>query len=386
MIVVAIIPARGGSKGVPRKNLRTVGGRSLVRRAVEAALDAATIDLVVVSTDDDEIADAAGAVGARVVRRPDELSGDVASSESAVLHALDALGRDPEVTVLVQATSPFLVAEDLDRVVAPLLEDAADCAFTVTGSHMFLWSRTPDGVRGVNHEIVPRRRRQDIDPEYSETGGAYAMRTSGLRSSGHRFFGRIELVEVPSSRSMEIDTEEDLELAETLASMLDRRRSTEALPDPIGCVVFDFDGVLTDDRVVTDQNGVEAVVSSRGDGMGIAMLRDAGVPMVVLSKERNPVTTARCTKLQLEVFQAVDDKLNLLRTLLTDRGLDPATVVYVGNDVNDLACIEFVGCGVAVGDAHPEVLATSDVILSRPGGRGAVRELAELVVQRLRQA
>lgn len=155
------------------------------------------------------------------------------------------------------------------------------------------------------------------------------------------------------------------------------------LPDRVSAVVFDFDGVFTDNRVLTFQDGTEAVLCSRSDGMGIELLRGVGLPMVVISKERNPVTTARCAKLGLEVVQGVDDKVPAMTAWLAEHNLDPAHSIYVGNDVNDLPCMRLVGCAVAVADAHPAVLAEADVVLPEPGGNGAVRFLAEAIIARL---
>lgn len=376
-----MIPARGGSKGIPLKNLAKVGGRSLVRRAVDAALAAVHVDTVVVSTDDPAIADEATSTGALVIRRPDELSGDTASSESAVLHALDEIGGHPRVAVLVQATSPFVWPDDIDSLVAAVTDGDADCALTVCASHGFLWRRGPGGAEGVNHGVVPRQRRQELDSQFLETGGGYAMRVDGLRASGNRFFGRIEMVEVPAERSIEIDEPSDLEIARDIAWRLDRPWWRSRLPSPVGAVVFDFDGVMTDNRVTTDQHGVESVVASRSDGMGIELLREAGVPMVVISKERNPVTAARCAKLRIEAVHGIDDKVGAMTAWLERRAIDPASVIYVGNDVNDLGCMQLVGCPIAVADAHPTVLASASLVLPRAGGRGAVRELADAIVE-----
>ena len=379
---VAVIPARGGSKGIPRKNLQRVGGRSLVRRSIEAALAATKVNHVVVSTDDDEIASEARGAGATIVERPESLSGDTATSESAVLHALDHIYGDPSIVLLVQATSPFLWAGDLDRLVDAVTLGEADCAFTVTPWHGFIWSYGPAGAEGVSAGSNPRQRRQDLPPQFLETGAAYAMRVAGLRASRQRFFGRTEMVEIPAERSMEIDDPADLQLACDLAPRLDRAWLASKLPSPLGAVAFDFDGVMTDNLVTTDQEGRESIVSSRSDGMGIGMLHDAGVPMIVLSKERNPVTTARCAKIRLDVVQGVDDKVTELTRWLDERGIDPASAVYVGNDVNDLGCMGFVGCGVAVSDAHPEVLASASAVLTHAGGHGAVRELADAILAR----
>jgi len=154
----------------------------------------------------------------------------------------------------------------------------------------------------------------------------------------------------------------------------------------ISAVVFDFDGVFTDNRVLTLQDGTEAVFCSRSDGMGVEMLRNAGLPMVVISKERNPVTTARCTKLGLDVLQGVDDKVPAMTAWLTDRNLDLTDTIYVGNDVNDLPCMRLVGCAVAVADSHPSVLTEADVVLPERGGNGAVRFLADAILDRLGSA
>ena len=117
--------------------------------------------------------------------------------------------------------------------------------------------------------------------------------------------------------------------------------------------------------------------------MGVEYLQDAGIPMLVFSSEPNPVVAARARKLGLPVVQGIGigDKAARLAAYLAEKEIDPAAVVYLGNDTNDLPCFPLVGCGVAVADAHPEVLAAADIILSKPGGRGAVRELAELVLK-----
>lgn len=147
-------------------------------------------------------------------------------------------------------------------------------------------------------------------------------------------------------------------------------------------MVFDFDGVMTDDRVWVDQAGQESVAANRSDGMGIAAMRQSGISMVVLSTEPNPVVTARCQKLELPVVQGLSNKASVLKNLLQERRLDPTQVVYLGNDVNDLPCFPLVGCAVVVADAHPDALAQADIILTHTGGHGAVRELCDRILNR----
>lgn len=224
--VVAVIPARAGSKGIPGKNLRSVAGRSLVRRAVEAARRATSIDAVVVSTDGDAIAAEALDAGARVVRRPADLAGDDASSESAVLHTLDALaaaGEAPEIVVFLQATSPFTDPADLDAAVARVRDGHADSVFAAAPSHAFLWRIDDDGsASAVNHDAALRPRRQDRAPEFRETGAFYAFRSAAFQQHRHRFHGRVELVVVDGRGAIDIDDPADLALADALAPQLDQ--------------------------------------------------------------------------------------------------------------------------------------------------------------------
>jgi len=390
VVVYAIVPARSGSKGVPNKNLQPVGGVPLVVRAVHAARSARALTRVFVSTDSEPIAALARQAGAEVIDRPSDLSGDEASSESALLHALDVLQargeQEPDVVVMVQCTAPFTTAADIDGVVSLIVDGDADSAFTAARTHRFLWRVALGGAEAVNHDAAYRARRQDREPEYVETGAAYAMRTEGLRSARHRFFGTIRLFEVPAQRAFEIDDAGDLAFADALVWVLQREESERRLPEQVAALALDFDGVLTDNRVVTLEDGTEAILSDRSDGLGIERLREAGIPMVVLSKERNPVVTARCRKLSLECVQSADNKASALLAWMKAKSLDAAQVVFVGNDLNDVECLRLAGCGVAVSDAHPAACAAADIVLSRPGGHGAVRELADLVIERLRGA
>ncbi|OAH50426.1 acylneuraminate cytidylyltransferase [Microbacterium oleivorans] len=376
---IAIIPARGGSKGVPGKNVARVGGIPLVARAVRAALTSGAIDLVVVSTDDAAIADAARAAGARGVDRPADISGDQASSESALLHALDTLaaeGITPRVTAFLQATSPFIPAAALGEAVALVRDGRADSVFSARESYEFVWRRDAAGAASaLGHDAAHRPRRQDRDPHYVETGAFYVFTTDGFREARHRFFGRTGIVEVPEAAAIEIDDPAQLRTAQTLAHLLE-----PAEPLAARVVVTDFDGVHTDDSAWVDAAGTEHVRVSRSDGMGVALLRRAGVPVLILSTERNAVVRARAEKLQVEVIHGVDDKASVLRQWAADRGVDLAETAYLGNDVNDLPAMALVGWPVAVADARPEVVAAARVVLTRPGGAGAVRELADRVL------
>src|SRR4051812_40546406 len=160
---LAIIPARGGSKGVPRKNVRLVAGLPLIAWTIRAARDARRVGRIVVSTDDDEIAQVACGHGAEVVRRPAEISGDTASSESALLHTLEQLRRTedyrPELAAFLQCTSPLMLGEDIDGTIAAMVDQQADSALSVTRFFHFLWRADASGAVGVNHDKKVRQRR-----------------------------------------------------------------------------------------------------------------------------------------------------------------------------------------------------------------------------------
>jgi len=145
-------------------------------------------------------------------------------------------------------------------------------------------------------------------------------------------------------------------------------------------VVFDFDGVMTDNRVRVHESGQEAVWCHRGDGWGIARLKEAGFDVWVLSTETNPVVAARCRKLKIEAIHGCDDKPTTLQRLARERNLRPEQIAYVGNDLNDLACMRWVGWPIAVADAVPEVRALAKWVTRLPGGCGAVREVADRLV------
>jgi N-acylneuraminate cytidylyltransferase len=352
---------------------------SLVTRAVTAGLAASSIDRVVVSTDDAAIADEARRAGAEVVIRPSELSDDTATSESALLHALDVLaaeGVEPEALVFLQATSPFIEAGPLTRAVQRVLDGTADSVLAAFETYAFLWRDDEHGATGVNHDASFRPRRQDREPHFQETGAFYVLRTAGFRDARFRFFVRVAIEPVGADRAMEIDDAAELELARALAPLLDP--APRSLP--VDALVTDFDGVHTDDAAIVTADGTEAVRVSRGDGLGVERLRAAGVPMLILSKERNGVVAARGAKLRVPVLQAVDDKAAALASWLAEQGVDPARCAYVGNDVNDLSAMALVGWPVAVADAHPAVQRAARLVLRNRGGHGAVREAAELVL------
>ena len=378
MKVVAIIPARGGSKGIPSKNVYPFNGKPLICWCIEAALQAELVDQVVVSTDDAEIAGVSRAAGATVVMRPDDISTDIASSEDALIHVLEQLDKQPELTVFLQCTSPLTQSIDIDNCIQKLLDASADSAFTATESHRFLWKNC-DHAKGINHDGAERKRRQDLEKEYAENGAVYVMRTESFLQARHRFFGKTVISEMPSTRTWEIDNLEDIQVAAAL-SLLAKR--TSVLSKKVEAVVFDFDGVMTDNAVYVSEDGNESVRCNRGDGWGISRLHKAGIKMAVMSTEENPVVQARCAKLNLECFhQLGDNKIDRFTSWCSEHKLDMSNTIYVGNDENDVECLQAAGAGVVPADAHQTAKQVANIELSSSGGQGAVRELCDMILK-----
>jgi N-acylneuraminate cytidylyltransferase len=158
-----------------------------------------------------------------------------------------------------------------------------------------------------------------------------------------------------------------------------------AMPETVKMIICDFDGVVTDNLVLTDENGKETVSASRSDSMHIKTLREKGVEVMILSSEPNPVVKARAKKMGVEAIHGIgmQDKGRVMREVLEQKKVRAEEVIYIGNDLNDLPCFEIAGWSVAVADAYPEVLRAADHVLTKNGGHGAVRELCEIVLKSL---
>jgi N-acylneuraminate cytidylyltransferase len=403
--VLGVVMARGGSKGLTRKNVRPLRGHPLVAYSIASGLAAETITRVIMSTDDREIADTARAYGADVpFLRPAELALDDTPDFPVIEHALrwlaESEGYRPEVVVQLRPTTPFRPRGFVDEAVRLLLEDSTiDCVRGVTipkQTPFKMWRPREDGTMGPLLELPDiaepyNAPRQKLPVAYWQTGHVDAIRTRTILEQRTLTGRRVRPLLIEQHYCVDIDTAADFELAEQALEAksldIDFPRSTRGdrqgpreWPRDVRLVVFDFDGVFTDNRVLTLQDGTEGVLCDRSDGLGLAMLRQRGQSMVVLSTEMNPVVSARCRKLGLPYEQGLSDKGAALVKLAESRGVSLDQIIYVGNDLNDLDCMRKAGFAVAVGDAHPSALAAADWILRRPGGQGAVREFCDLLL------
>jgi YrbI family 3-deoxy-D-manno-octulosonate 8-phosphate phosphatase len=145
--------------------------------------------------------------------------------------------------------------------------------------------------------------------------------------------------------------------------------------------VYDFDGVMTDNTVLVDENGVESVRVHRADGLAVAYFKKSGIKQLILSTETNPVVQARASKLQIECIHGVGDKRDVLTEYLEHEGIDAANVLYIGNDINDLEVMKIVGKSVAPQDAHEQIKDIADIVTKAKGGYGVIRELMDMHIR-----
>jgi YrbI family 3-deoxy-D-manno-octulosonate 8-phosphate phosphatase len=370
--------------GIPRKNVTNLCGKPLIAWNIEAALASNHVEGVYVTTDNSEIASISKLYGASVIERPSKLAGDTASSEGALLHALNNLDSQallPDYLIFMQCTSPLTTTEDIDRAFTTLIEQEADSCFTASRFHHFLWRRNDNSsTSGINHDKSFRPMRQECEHQFAENGAIYVMKVDGFRRAKHRFFGKTVISLMPPERCAEIDEPIDFKIAELLLREQLKKRRCSMLPDKVLGVAFDFDGVMTDNRVWTDQAGNETVACDRSDGWGLNQLKKTDLKLVVLSTEMNPVVAARCKKLGIDCLQGLGaNKLEAFSKWCSDNNLNSSTVIFVGNDANDVECLNFAACGIVTADAYPEARSAANIILEKPGGGGAVREVCDMI-------
>jgi len=396
--VLALIPARGGSKGIPRKNIKDLGDHPLIAYSIASGLSSKLVTRTIVTTDDEEIARIARDYGAEVpFLRPEEIARDDTRDLPVFQHVLAWLQENeeyqPDVVVQLRPTSPFRSPELVDEAIQILLDNPQ--ANSVRGivpskqNPYKMWQVQDDGQMAplLDTEFIEAYNmpRQELPATFWQTGHIDAIRTQTILNDS--MSGEIVYAcQIDPWFSVDLDSLLDWEYAESRLEALGNDIVSPpgysfSIPENISLLVLDFDGVLTDDRVYVNQDGEETVAAHRGDGMGIARLKKAGVEVIILSKEKNPVVKARGNKLNVPVYQGIDDKDKKLSEIIKDKGLSAEKVVYVGNDVNDLPCFPLVGLAVAVADALPVVKDQAGLVLSKNGGYGAVREICDLITE-----
>ena len=401
--ILALIPARGGSKGIPRKNIRKFAGYPLIAWSIAAAKQAACVTRIIVSTDDEEIAAVAREYGAETpFLRPAEFAQDQTADLPVFEHALEWLEANenyqPEVVIQLRPTSPIRPKACVDSAVKILLEHAdADCVRGVVPAGQNphkMWRFAGDGqpmtplltVEGIAEPYNAPR--QILPPVYWQTGHIDAIRVSTIKEKKSLSGDVIYPLLIDPRYTVDIDTLSDWAKYETLANsgleMVMPGRGRRPLPEKIDLIISDFDGVITDNRVWVNEDGTEYVAAYRSDSIGVQLLRGIGVEVMILSSEPNRVVEARARKMGVQVIHGIGihDKGRVMREVLEEKNIRADNVIYIGNDLNDLPCFDVAGWSVAVADAYPEVIRAADFVSSKAGGHGALREVCDLILKR----
>ncbi len=219
MNIVAIIPARGGSKSIPKKNIMNFCGKPLIAWSIEQVLGSALINGIYVSTDDAEIADVSKKYGAEVIKRPTELATDTVGSEQVLVHAvnqIDKSGRQKtDIVVFLQATSPLRESSDIDNALQRFIDEDADSLFSGAVLEDFLiWGQVNGEFSSINYDYKNRGLRQNREKQYVENGSIYIFKPEVLRKQGNRLGGKIIVYEMELWKTCEIDSYEDVEICE----------------------------------------------------------------------------------------------------------------------------------------------------------------------------
>lgn len=402
--VLAVIPARGGSKGIPRKNIRDFAGYPLIAYSIAAATQSKLVTRTIVSTDNEEIAAVARQYGAETpFLRPAEFAQDNTTDLPVFQHVLSWLkeqeGYEPDVVVQLRPTSPVRPLTCVDDAVNLLLShpeadsvrgvvEADQCPYKMWLIDSSSGTMNPlIGVEGIPEAYNAPR--QKLPKAFWQIGHIDAIRPRAIIEQNSMSGKVIMPLIMDPSFTVDLDNLRDWHQGEQLVKdgglrMVDPANQRRSMPAKISLLVMDFDGVLTDNRVWVNDKGEESIAANRSDSLGLSILREkAGVECLVISKERNKVVEARCHKMQVPFMQAVDDKAAALKNVILEKKLTSSEVIYMGNDTNDLPCFPLVGYTVAPADAHPEVARQADLVLTLKGGHGAVRELCDILLSRL---
>lgn len=380
--IVAFVPARSGSKSVPLKNVREFAGKPLIYWTLLAAQLTDSIDEIYVSTDSEQIKKTVESFNlskVNVISRSAATATDTATTESAMLEFAET--RSFRTIVLIQATSPLLTHIDLTQAIEKYLTGGYDSMLSVVRQKRFLWADdNKQGASALNYDYKARPRRQDFDGFWVENGAFYITERQNLLRTRNRLNGRIGLYEMPESTYHELDQEEDWVVLESLAKT---RKSFHVarLARDIKVVVLDVDGVLTDGQVYVSDHKEQLLKFSRIDGKGIELLRKNGIDVWVVSAEDSPIVKNRCRKLGLsDAFLGVKNKLDCVKQFADNNRFLSNRICFIGDDVQDLELLKWVGFSAAPSNAVDEVKRVVSYVCRNAGGAGAVREVIDLIL------
>ena len=378
MSVIAFVPARGGSKSIPEKNIKYFCGKPLIYWNLHE-LQKSEVDEIVVATDSDNIklvVESFKFSKVKVYDRNSENSQDTSSTESVMIEYINSSDLSGSDTfMLVQATSPFTQKNHFNEGLE--LFEKHDAVLSCCESKRFSWR---DG-KSMNYDIYNRPRRQDFEGTLIENGAFYISSVSDIKKTKNRISGDIATYKMPEFTYTEIDEPEDWIVAESLMKKFILKDKT---PDFSKIKIFlsDVDGVLTDAGMYYTENGDEFKKFCTYDGMGFQLLQETGVKVGILTTEDKELNRRRAKKLGLDFdFHGAKDKLQIVKNLCEKENVSLDEIAYIGDDVNCFELLSNAGVSACPMNAVSKIKSIPNIIqLQRNGGDGVVREFVELIL------
>lgn len=378
---IAIIPLRAGSKGIPRKNKKKIIGRPLFTWVLTEAIFS-NLTEIYVFTDDTEIIsfienNYKWSNKVFCVKRSEKSASDTASTETAMLELAEHLNYNFDLYCLLQATSPLTSRTDINKALDKVLVDKFDSSLSVVETKRFIWNKNG---KSLNYDYLKRPRRQDFEGLLIENGAVYVTTKDNFKLSNNRLGGNIGIITMDEDTLTEIDEPNDFVIVADLLKNRLKKQKKQSLP--IKTLCLDVDGVFTDAKINVSGQGELSKLFSMRDGMGLELLRDAGINLMVITAENSEIVSQRMKKLKIDaVFLGIKDKFSFLENYLYHNAIDRSEIAYMGDDINDLANIASCGMGICPNDAIASIKEVADLITISTGGNGAIREACEYIIK-----
>nr|XP_024657621.1 N-acylneuraminate cytidylyltransferase [Maylandia zebra] len=383
--IAALILARGGSKGIPLKNIKMLAGVPLIGWVLRAAVDSGMFDSVWVSTDHDKIEEVAKAWGAQVHRRSPKVSRDFSSSVETIQEFLEH-HKEVDIVCHFQATSPCLHPFHVKEALEKITVHGYDSVFAVVRRHQFRWKEVKErsGEKTVPFNLEPakRPRRQDWPGELCENGSFYFAKKEIIEKEGHLQGGKLTYYEMLPEYSVDIDVDIDWPVAEQ--RVLRYGYFGKDTPEVVRLMFCNISGCLTDGKIFMSVSGEAMVSVNPRDTNGLRMLQEEQVEVILLTTEKDPIDPASLQKLEDRMMCKVEkvgkEPLNDLQSIVEKKKLEWKDVAFMGFDQADVKCLNLAGLSAVPGDAPAVAKKAAKYICHCAGGSGAVRDFTEHIL------
>ncbi len=378
---IAFIPARGGSKAIPGKNIKEFCGNPLIYWVTSALSKCDIIDEIIVATNSQEIKKTVldfSLPKIHLFDRSSKNAKDNSSTESVMLEFLNSVNLDEnDYFFLVQATSPFTKKEDFENAFNLFKEKKADSLVSCALFKRFLWNNKGNSI---NYDYKDRPRRQDFEGNLIENGAFYINSVGNILQHKNRLSGNISTYIMPEYTAVELDEEDDWIIAEQLMYKHILQKKLNRLD--IKLFLTDVDGVLTDAGMYYSETGDELKKFNTKDGKAFELLRNAGIKTGIITSENTKIVEDRAKKLKVDyLYQGVKDKLAVAKEICKKENITLKQVAYIGDDLNDYELLQNVSLKACPADAVKKIKFTPNIIiLHANGGQGVLRELTDNLI------